>query len=238
MQNPVLKDAIAAAHEGRDDDALRLLLSLGSAETVSSEFMPMFVWHQLAARHEPSRAALVLARDGHIRRLLEDGDDFRVDGTPRRRSRFAMIVSINDTLKDSRSTYELFVQLEARLPELAEQRAFLALPAIVDVGDFILADRYLQDPMQRLGELNQLASHLPLLPPHDAPPRLAGELSSFTTEVRLRTSILVGLGQAEAAQSLRAAALAGLDSDEMRALATRELEAPGAIAKAIAAHAG
>ena len=55
-------------------------------------------------------------------------------------------------------------------------------------------------------------------------------------DVRLREATLRGLGREAEAQALRAAALAGITSDEMRAFAEREATEPGTIMLEVTGH--
>lgn len=233
--DPALKDAIEARHEGRNADALRLLVKLfgqgcrSDTHARASHFLTMFEWNQLAEDYPPAREAMASARDEQVGLLLGGDENFSTgaDGWPR--SRFQVIVHMNETLKDAGATYALFIQLQSLMPALARRKAFLALPAIVEAGDYALAERYLPDPLAQLADLNALSSELPLFPPDLAAPRLAAELSNFMKDVRLRAATLQGLGRVTEAEALREAALAGISSDEMRALAQREIAEPGTI---------
>jgi hypothetical protein len=75
-----------------------------------------------------------------------------------------------------------------------------------------------------------------LFPPTIAAPRLAAELTNFIDEVRLRAAVLQGLGRETEAEALCNAALAGIASEEMRALAMRELAVPDTITREITDH--
>lgn len=188
----------------------------------------------------PALDALAVARDEQVRHLLASDENVSNGGDGSRRSRFALIADMNETLKDPRATYELFVELDSRLPAIARQVAFRALPAIVAAGDFTLAERYMADPLDlqnHAADLNRMAGEFPLFSPTlTAAPRLAAELSNFMRDVRLRAAVLHGLGRASEADALRHQALAGLASEGMRALAQRELAVPGTIIRAITDH--
>ena len=236
---PVLQDAVTARREGRSDDALRLMAELfdqmtkGVPGTNELLFITLFEWSQLAEAYHPAYEALASARDEQVRRLLDGDDIFGASDVAWPRSRFRVIINMNETLKDSRATYELFIQLLSLQPALAHREARLALPAIVEAGNFALAERYLADPLARLKELNQLANELPLFPPPRAAPRLAAELTIFVRDVNLLAAVHEGLGKDSEAKSLRGAALSGIASDDMRALGQRELAAPGTITREI-----
>jgi RimJ/RimL family protein N-acetyltransferase len=233
----IVQEAIRAREERRYDDALRHLLA-AFARVVSSDrsrqisdFLPMLEWGFLAEEYAPARAALVEARDVQVHRLLAGELTY---GLPRSewsgpRSRFWLIVDMNETLRDPHSTATVFARLEALFPARARSDAFLALPALVEAGDFALAERYLPDPLGALARLNETAQSSPLFPPPRTAVRLSAELSNFAKEVRLRTAILGGLGRGPEAEALLDAALAGLANDELREWVGRDLRRPGAI---------
>ncbi len=134
---------------------------------------------------------------------------------------------MNRTLGEGAASYRLFVELAHAAPERAAREAFLALPAIVDAGDFALAERYLDNPLARLDQLNQIALALPLSPPKGEAPRVLAELSNFLRDVKLKKAVLHGLGRAGEAHWLHHAVLNGLATDGIQALASGELARPG-----------
>jgi RimJ/RimL family protein N-acetyltransferase len=75
-----------------------------------------------------------------------------------------------------------------------------------------------------------------LFPPAGTAPRLAGELSNFARDLRLRAAILRGLGRGLEADALLDAAMAGLANDELRDWVRRDLRWPGVIHRAMADH--
>lgn len=206
-----------------------LFESTGEERSGPSHFMTMFMWEQLLEAYAPARDAYVRARDEQVRQLLLGDAAFPGGGNRPPRTRFQLIVTMNETLDELHATYELFVQFESLMPELARKQAFLALPAIIEARDFALAERYLADPLDQLDRLNQMARDLHLFPPAADSPRLGAELANFMKDVRLRSILLDGLERESEADTLRLAALSGIASDDMRALAERELAAPGTI---------
>jgi hypothetical protein len=240
----IVRAAMRARTEGRHEEALRHVL-VAFAQVMDEgpgshvrDFGTMLEWHFLAEEYPPARAALLEARDAQAQRLLAGDTGY---GRPpregaQRRSRFALIAHMNETLQDSRATYELFVQLDALMPEHARRMAFLALPAVVEAGDFTLGERYLPDPMDFLPEVNESSHIWPLFPPTKTAPRLAAELSNFAKDVRLRAAILRGLAREAEAEALLEAAMAGLANDELRDWLRRDLASPGAIMHASTEH--
>jgi hypothetical protein len=237
-----LQQAGAMYEAGQYAEALSLLQQLfAEAElafepTSSSYFMTVFQWRLLTERYPPASAALEVVRNDQVQRLLT-GDLFFGRGEShgreaemfRRVLRISLIIEMNDVLADPRSTYELFVQLDANQPELAREYAWRALPAVVEVGDYMLADRYRDDPLRFLGNVNEAARTLPLFPKAGMAPRLAAELTNFVRDVRISVLTLRGLGRDAESIALRHALLVGLESDAMRTLAQRELDEPGAL---------
>lgn len=239
---------IALRTEGRHAQALPLLQQLfADAGRVvnparSSYFIPMLEWQFLAEAYAPAYTALQVERDAQIRLLLSGEHDFgRQDSSVPpasnafgRASRFSLIVEMNETLGDVRSTADLFARLDASAPELARRYAWQALPAVVEAGNFALAERYrCPAPLAHLETVNALAASQPLLPAPGTAPRLAAELMNLVKDVRIAAAVLRGQGQAAEADALCAALLAGLANDAMRTLAQRELDAPGSITAAI-----
>lgn len=242
--DPALYEATLARSEGRYDDALRHVQAAfaravadGSGRR-TSDFGPMFEWTLLAACHAPAREELVRARDVQAHRLLA-GELTYGTGTaewPCPRSRFALIVHMNNGLGDARATHELFAQVDRTMPETARRESFLALPAVVEAGDFVLGERYLPDPLGSLDRLNETSRSWALFPLTRSAPRLAAELSNFAQDVRLRSAILRGLGREAESRTLLDAAVAGLATDEMRDWLRQDLATPGAILRASADH--
>lgn len=59
---------------------------------------------------------------------------------------------------------------------------------------------------------------------------------SLTREARIGIAVLRGLGREAEAGAVRERLLRGLENEELRALAERELEEPGAISRRMADH--
>ncbi|UTY59923.1 hypothetical protein [Massilia sp. erpn] len=195
----------------------------------------MFEWGQLAADDAAARVAMISERDEQVRRVLEGDAIFCADGFMPI-SRFHVIVDMNEFLQDSRSTYRLVTQLLADKPALVRHELHSALPAILEVGDYALAIQYIKNPLDRLADLNRQARELPVYPLPGKAPRLAAELSGFMGNVILLSKALKGLEKNTEAEQLRTAALNGIQSPELRALARRELEEPGSINRTLAEY--
>jgi len=214
---------------------------LAVAPTQSDIFMTMFQLQQLAEQYEPARDFLRSIRHTQTERLLAGDIYFGFDSEPAveefcRIRRFSLIVRINEMLEDHASTCEVFSKLDSDQPELARRNAWTALPALVAEGHFELADRYRGDPLKSLEGVNNVALALPLYPHPRGAPRLAAELSNLVRDVRIGMAVLRGLGNDEQADALHEALATGLDSDELRALAQREIAVPGTIISELADH--
>ena len=232
----------ALREEGRFGDLLALLQqSFAAAEqavapTRYSLFITMFEWKLLLEHYGPARAALQALRDDQAAQMLAGDWDFGRDGVSAepgvlRASRFSLVVDMNEMLEEPRATHALFVQLDARAPQQARRYAWQVLPALVEVGDFTLADRYRGDPLELLGAVNEMRRNWPLFPPPGMAPRLAGEMMNLTRAVRIGMAVLRGQGHDAEAGALGEALLAGLKASELRALALRELDEPGTISR-------
>jgi RimJ/RimL family protein N-acetyltransferase len=244
LVEPVVQEAIRAREEGRYEDALRHVLA-AFARVDSSDrgrhighVMPMLEWRFLVEEYAPARVAMLEARNVQVHRLLAGELTY---GLPRNEwlgppSRFSLIADMNETLRDARSTSEVFARLVALNPGQARRDAFVALPAVVEAGDFTMAERFLPDPMDFLPHLNETAHSWPLFPPMGKATRLAADLSIFARELRLRAAILRGLGRGAEADALLDAALASLANDELRDWVRRDMKTPGIIHRAMGEH--
>lgn len=236
-------EAMLAREDGRYEDALHHLrdvyaLVMADGQDAYVGQLDLLEWVFLIEVYPPARDALRRLREEQARRLLA-GEVFygvRYARYSPRPTRFGLLVRMNDILEDARATYDLFVQFDALLPERARREAFLALPAVVEAGDFALGERYLPDPMSFLPELNRMASETTLAPCSRAAMNLATHLSNFAKDVRLRAAIQRGLGRAAEADALLDAALTGLATDDMRDKLREDLASPGAILRWITAQ--
>lgn len=226
-------------NEGRHGEALALVLdmferiAIGKDMPPVSLFMTMFNWELLIEHYRPAADAMVRVRDEQTRLLLGGDDSFSSPEMFYSKSRFGIIVQMNELLKDSAATYALFVQLRQILPERARKSAHLAVPAMIEAADFALADQYVADPLSFLPELNRTAERFGLYPPAGTAPRLGAELSSFMKDVIHKSMIMRGTGRERDADALIAMALDGLHTDDMRSLARMELATPGSIHREI-----
>lgn len=102
----------------------------------------------------------------------------------------------------------------------------------------LASEKVFGDPLAQLAQLNESARIRPLVPPANEPPRLAAELGNFVKEVRLLCGAHRGLQRPGEAEALQAAALAGIESDDLRGWAVRELAEPGMLLREVAARHG
>lgn len=238
---PDFTQASTALDEGRYDEALVIVLSsferIDRGEGVRPRlFFTMFLWTVLVERHPPAREAMVHARDVQLQRVLTGDDQLAPADERPAQSRADLVIDMNQTLGDLRSSYAMFIALREHQSALARRIASLAMPAILDAGDFVLAEQLAPDPMRQLAAINMNAEHLPLLPPGRQAPRLAAELWTFAQQTRERAQALRGLGRVTEADALRQAALQGLANDEMREMAKAELDEAGAINRILGEH--
>lgn len=247
--DPERHDVAALLKAGRYEEALHLLGQLfdeAESEPAPSRtryFMTMFEWKLLLEEHPPAQAPLRARRDAQVERLLAGaeycgtapgGGDAEYDY--HRASRFSLIYEMNGLLRDECSTYETFSQLDATQPVQARRYAHMALPAVVAMQDFALAERYCGDPLDLLHNVNVGAHELPLFPPPWEAPRLAADLSNLVKAVRIGIAVLRGRGKDAEADRLREAMLDGLEAAELKDLARRELDQPGTITREVVAH--
>lgn len=238
---PEVASAVQAHRDGRHGDALRIVKSQFNQIASCAKdahlkyFITMFEWEQLLRDDAAARVAMINERDNQLLRVMA-GDAILCPDAIRPISRVKVIIDMNRSLDDGPATYRMVTRLLQDNPALMRQEIGMALPAIVEAGDYSLAAKYLKNPLDRLDELNRQAQTLPLYPANKAPPRLAAQLSSFMGDVVLLSKVLKGLKQDAEADALRRAALTGIQSEELRTLATREFDEPGTITKTMVEH--
>lgn len=228
-----------AYNEGRHDEALRLILA--SFDRAASglgeprlDFMVMYTWELLIdAGYAPARDAMVRIRDEQRARLLAGEFIFGAQEQEWPLSRLDVILDMNANLKDSRSSYDTFIQLLDVGPDEARRHVFRVLPAMVEVGDYTLAAAYLGDPLADLDSLNAQGRVAPLYPARGQPPRTWAELHNFVNSVVLLMKVHRALGREAEAAALHAAALTGIENEELRTLARRAIADPGLMQREI-----
>jgi len=175
-------------------------------------------WIELADAYPRARQVLEEIRDRKTAALLRGEGNRRL---------FHDVESINENLGCTSNTYSLFVQLAASNPSLAESCVPLALPAIVDAGDYQLASRYLPDPERRINTLSKSLNHdieeLKQLPRSRAPRRDA-YIHIYASEVQVIVTVLAGIGQQDEASRLQELASTLIKSASVRKLVRRALE--------------
>jgi hypothetical protein len=104
--------AVQAHRDGRYDEALRIVkqqfdrIATGAKDSHLAYFITMFEWVQLSGDYAAARVAMISERDEQVRRVLEGEAIFCADGVMPI-SRFRVVIEMNRSLQDSRSTYRL-----------------------------------------------------------------------------------------------------------------------------------
>lgn len=100
-------------------------------------------WIELGAEFPPALDALRQIRD----RKVADLRAGRYDG-----QLFLDVSAINDYLSEGAATYLLYVELQHRTPAFAAECAPIALPAVVDAQDYVLAKAICGEPSERIAQ--------------------------------------------------------------------------------------
>ncbi|WUR14886.1 hypothetical protein E7V67_007175 [[Empedobacter] haloabium] len=235
----VLERARKARLENRFEDALRdhlwfhenaLAVEPGMAGVRLS--FALRDWIYLAEQFPLARRALQGLRDRDTARMLNGAAS---------RELFRDISAINGALGEERATHELFVQVDIQMPQLAQQCADLALPALVAAEDWALARRHLPEPLERVSHLathlNAYTEQLAKSGSTSSAPALLATVLNYTKEVRMIALVLARVDEEELAAQVTTAALDELRSLALRDAVQREFDTPGATIAAMLAHA-
>lgn len=219
-----LDAARQATKDGRYEDALRDLVWFHDHPLEDTPSMygvrlscALRDWCILGALYPPALQAMTDLRDRKTQALLHGEGD---------RPLFHDVKAINDHLGDARATHALYLALAERRPELASRCTGLALPAIVAVKDYALADRIRPAPealiRMRAAALAADVARMKHLPFTRAPRRWA-EIRGYASLVRLHLAISAGIGDAAHARYLAALAVDLIWSPSLRAAVRQEI---------------
>lgn len=156
-----------------------------------------------------ARAALIEIRDKKTKRL-QNGEH--------NRELFHDVESINDYLKESKTTVDLFKKLDEASPKFATSVYDLADEAIVAAGEYRLARKHLGDPLEKLEKAKDNFKRGIAFSKRSS----AGEASrtafeNIFTERTLRIiTILKNSGELSVAKTVQSEALKLLDNPELR----------------------
>lgn len=175
------------------------------------------LWGELAERHAPSREALARERDGLAGALLAHPD----------RRLFSHVAFLDERLHDAAHTHALFRQVLEQAPAEASAFAGIAMPALIAVGDFALAERFLPDPEQLVREesayLNrEVASRRSR--PFTRGPRIPASIHAYAGAVRRILAVLEGRGRRADARRVRAMAIDAIAATTIRREVERSLQ--------------
>jgi hypothetical protein len=182
----------------------------------------LFYWRDLARDYAPALQALQDLREQKAQTLLRGEGD---------RALFHDVEAIDERLDRSRATYELYLALAERHPQLAAECAQLALPAIAAAQDYRLADRIRRDPEEHIRELADRLRwdmHWVKRSKYSRAPARWASIRNYAAGVRLDTEITAGIGRADEARRLEALAVDLIDDPSLRAEARAEIAGPAA----------
>jgi hypothetical protein len=180
------------------------------------------LWGELAERYAPAYAALAQVRDECAAALLAGPAD---------RAQFGQVALLDKRLGDAAHTHALFQQVLERDPALASACAHAALPAMIAVGDFTLAERFLPHPEQLVRNesrhLNwEFSSRRRRV--FSTAPRLQACIHNYAAEVRKLVTVLEGRGRDTDARRILSMAIDAILATTVRR-AVRTALLPGAL---------
>jgi hypothetical protein len=176
------------------------------------------LWGELAEHYAPAHAALAQVRDDLATALLAGPVD---------RAQFGQIALVDKRLDDAAHTHALFLQLLERDAESARAYAPAALPAMIAVRDFALAEHFLPDPEQLVrtesAHLNwEFASRRRRA--FTAAPRIPASIHNYAAEIRKLLAVLEGRGRGADARRILAMAIEAVAATTLRAAVRTALQ--------------
>jgi hypothetical protein len=222
-----LRAARQAALEGRHAEALagflwfheHALEERPSLRAVRLSYA-LAIWHGLGNAYPPARQALEAARARTAQALLDGADDPHL---------FHEVRAIDETLGQPAATRDLYAALAQRQPDMARRVVGLALPAIVQAGDYDLAGRVRPEPLAEIRERAfRLRWELGWIRRHryqPVPMRWAF-IRGYAELVRLHLSITAAVAGRAAAQRLEAQAVAAIADPLLRATIRGQIAKP------------
>ena len=177
-------------------------------------------WIELGAEFPPALESLREIRDRKVADLRAGQHDGQL---------FLDVSAINDYLGEGEGTYLLFVELRHRAAAFAARCAPIALPAVVDAQDYVLAKLICGEPSERITQaakdhadgIKELAGKRD----RESKETLMAFTANYLDEVRLLIDIYQHTDGPEAAQRLRLLASTSLADAECRQRAAMALGA-------------
>jgi hypothetical protein len=111
----------------------------------------LYDWKELGDVYPEARRVLDESRDRKAVACLSGDGDART---------FLDVAAIDDVLGHQSRTHELFVRIDAANPRQAKRFFTVAIRAIVAVGDFDLAIRYVPDPEAPIRRVSDLLNRI------------------------------------------------------------------------------
>jgi hypothetical protein len=179
-------------------------------------------WVALAEVYPKARHALESIRDRKAQLLL-----FRLLGW----NAFHDIVSINEYLGCTGQTYFLFKALAASDEKFAKRCADIALPSILQAGDYELAERFLGDPAQLVlfhSEILNRTSTKGDQAKYPDEPYLESHIDFYVQQIKQIEAVLEGRGRLDEARQLHDLAVQAVQEHAIREAVIEALK-PGAL---------
>lgn len=204
--------------EGREADALELYQgnymaarALPSAAGTRTSML-LSEWAELARTYPPALEALRRVRWSAVQRLRGTQDESGPIGEPSRGiaalDDFSEVAAISARIDEPDYPVELFEDLDANYPAVAEDCAAQARRLLVRAGRFELARRYLGDPLEVVARVAAVFEQRLTRGFGHAPEDLRQTLRARTVEdylsgVREILAVLDGVGEHELAERVR-----------------------------------
>jgi len=167
-------------------------------------------WKELADKYPPAMDKLKSVRDQKTK-LIEDGQG--------NHSLFHDVSSINETLRETSKTVELFRILDQKYPSQAKECWNVANDSVIEAKAYDLARKYIGNPVREFTKVKEMYEHNKTLYKN---PRIGGDHfkayneNHFVEECLKVIEIALALDDKKAAGEIQTKALAILDDHRLQ----------------------
>lgn len=212
-----LKEARKLAAEGKYEEALQKHIwfheesknspGMGGVRLSSA----LSAWIRLSEKYPPAKTALVNIRDNNEKALLDGTGGF---------SNFHDLYAINRYLNEQDKTYNTFITLHNKYPEIAKRCFHVAKDLLVEKKEYRVCGKYVTDPIKEYERFKKFRElDLKMMQEnskHNTPRMRQHTDNTFIKNTCQLIEILIGLKRNSEAEEIQKRALQYFNHDKIR----------------------